>query len=638
MKTSSLRFAPALSMLAVSLILAGCGGGGSGGDSSSGGGSTPTPKPDPGQDTSYSSANVQGLASGTQLLISNRDNSTQRVTVTANGTINLAQAGLGSTPLSKLGFQASNSSSNQAYSDSVGGKARLQHCTAASGNAQELSIQCRDFLYFTMQYGNELWRTDGTTDGTTRVSLPVGANSTSYSHIESMTALQDGRILFPATTEKHGQELWISDGTESGTRLLHDINPDNQRQDEKERGSWPREFVRAGNWVYFSAREGGGQPESLWRSNGDVTEKVYGDASQIVVPQFSAVLGDQLYFLTFSHVNGKSRTELWKTHLDSKKTEKVMKLSDEYGDDRKFAFLKVHQDRMYFTQQNAEGQKVLSYFVPGQDNKPVPVLNLDQWLVDEFGETDLRAAHIMAVRAVDSHFYFDMTLERATEKGNEPITYIYAPNRSTVTQQLWRTDGTPEGTKRVTVPGEGTKGAYYITSHGMWRDDYGYFNGKLYVSPAVLDASPVLHSMELDPVSDQFTPSMLHTILSGLSKEVDVEGRQMVGDKLFFFSRSIPGGGLGFSSLLWVSDGTSANTHLVERPGSVSGTTANIGVASLSEQDSRSSLSYSLGGILNNKLVMSLDIKKAGRDDRYPSILVTDGTLDGTRVLKEIID
>ncbi|MGO3741954.1 hypothetical protein [Kerstersia sp.] len=619
MKTSSLRFAPALSMLAVSLILAGCGGGGSGGDSSSGGGSTPTPKPDPGQDTSYSSANVQGLASGTQLLISNRDNSAQRVTVTANGTINLAQAGLGSTPLSKLGFQASNSSSNQAYSDSVKGKARLQHCTAASGNAQELSIQCRDFLYFTMQYGNELWRTDGTTDGTTRVSLPVGANSTSYSHIESMTALQDGRILFPATTEKHGQELWISDGTESGTRLLHDINPDNQRQDEKERGSWPREFVRAGNWVYFSAREGGGQPASLWRSNGDVTEKVYGDASQIVMPQFSAVLGDQLYFLTFSHVNGKARTELWKTHPDSKKTEKVMKLSDEYAEDRKFTLLQRQQDRVYISWQNADGQKVLGYFVEGQDDKPVTVFNLDQWLADEFGEVDLRAAHITPVRAWKDQFYFELSVERVTDAGYQQITYRPEPNSAMMTRQLWRTDGKPAGTYRVPAPTDGGKEVYYAGTLNLSRHGYDGFMGKMHFG-----------DLAMDPETEQFSAVSFYDI---------AWRRQLVGDKLFFYGiDSRPADGSGFVAALWVSDGTVAGTQLVKRPGSASGTTANIGVTSLSDFDARSSLSNELGGILNNKLVLSLDIKKAGRDDRYPSILVTDGTLDGTRVLKEIID
>lgn len=619
MKTFSPRFVPALSVLAVSLILAGCGGGGSGGDSSSGGGSTPTPKPDPGQDTSYSYANVQGLASGTQLVISNRDNSAQRVTVTANGSINLAQAGLGSTPLSKLDFQASNSRDNLAYSDSLPGQARAQHCTAADGSSQELSIQCRDFLYFTMKHSNELWRTDGTTDGTTRVSLPVGAKSTSYSHIESMTALQDGRLLFPATTEKHGQELWISDGTESGTRLLHDINLDNQRQDEKERGSWPREFVRAGDWAYFSAREGGNQPESLWRSNGDVTEKVYGDANQIVMPKFSAVLGDQLYFLSFSHVNGKARTELWKTHLDTKKTEKVMRLSDEYAEDRKFALLQRQQDRVYLTWQNADGQKVLGYFVAGQDDKPVTVFNLDQWLADEFGEVDLRAAHIKPVREWEGTLYFELNVERVTDAGYKQITYRPEPNSTMTTRQLWRTDGKPAGTYRVSAPTDGGKEVYYAGTLDMSRHGYDGFMGKMHFG-----------DLAMDPATEQFSAVSVYDI---------AWSRQLVGNKLFFYGtgpQSAEGSGIG--AVLWVSDGTVAGTQLVKRPGSASGTTANIGVTSLSDFDSRSSLSQELGGILNNKLVLSLDIKKAGRDDRYPSILVTDGTLDGTQVLKEIID
>src|SRR5262249_39389838 len=44
------------------------------------------------------------------------------------------------------------------------------------------------------------------------------------SHIHDMTAL-NGLLLFFADDGKHGEELWRSDGTGDGTYLVADINP-----------------------------------------------------------------------------------------------------------------------------------------------------------------------------------------------------------------------------------------------------------------------------------------------------------------------------------------------------------------------------------------------------------------------------
>jgi ELWxxDGT repeat protein len=232
---------------------------------------------------------------------------------------------------------------------------------------------------------------------------------------------------------------------------------------------------------------------------------------------------------------------------------------------------------------------------------------------------DLRAAHITPVRAWKDQFYFELSVERVTDAGYQQITYRPEPNSTMMTRQLWRTDGKPAGTYRVPAPTDGGKEVYYAGTLNLSRHGYDGFMGKMHFG-----------DLAMDPETEQFSAVSFYDI---------AWRRQLVGDKLFFYGTdSRPADGSGFVAALWVSDGTVAGTQLVKRPGSASGTTANIGVTSLSDFDTRSSLSNELGGILNNKLVMSLDIKKAGRDDRYPSILVTDGTLDGTRVLKEIID
>jgi ELWxxDGT repeat protein len=57
------------------------------------------------------------------------------------------------------------------------------------------------------------------------------------------------RVYFGATDGERGVELWTSDGTEEGTRLVQDINPGPG-------SSSPDGFVVAGDCLYFGANDG----------------------------------------------------------------------------------------------------------------------------------------------------------------------------------------------------------------------------------------------------------------------------------------------------------------------------------------------------------------------------------------------
>ena len=65
---------------------------------------------------------------------------------------------------------------------------------------------------------------------------------------EHLTAL-NGRLDFTASSSGHGTELWESDGTEAGTRLVHDIAPGALSSD-------PEELVAAGGKLFFTADDG----------------------------------------------------------------------------------------------------------------------------------------------------------------------------------------------------------------------------------------------------------------------------------------------------------------------------------------------------------------------------------------------
>jgi ELWxxDGT repeat protein len=84
----------------------------------------------------------------------------------------------------------------------------------------------------------ELWGSDGTPEGT-RLLQNLG-------HGSSQLASIDGLVYFAGTDDVHGNEVWTTDGTAEGTKLLVDVNPGAA-------SSSPYGFAKVGNTIYFSA-------------------------------------------------------------------------------------------------------------------------------------------------------------------------------------------------------------------------------------------------------------------------------------------------------------------------------------------------------------------------------------------------
>ncbi len=72
--------------------------------------------------------------------------------------------------------------------------------------------------------GSELWSTDGTVDGTQRITdLTPGSDSGVQAYFAFTAA--GGRLWFPATDGTSGTEWWQSDGTSGGTFQVEDLMP-----------------------------------------------------------------------------------------------------------------------------------------------------------------------------------------------------------------------------------------------------------------------------------------------------------------------------------------------------------------------------------------------------------------------------
>jgi ELWxxDGT repeat protein len=96
-------------------------------------------------------------------------------------------------------------------------------------------------------------------------SLISNINATGSSLPQNLVPF-GGFVYFTANDGVHGRELWRTDGTSAGTTLVADIAPGSADSD-------PQWLTPVGAWLYFSAF----RPDvgvELWRTNGTVTELV----------------------------------------------------------------------------------------------------------------------------------------------------------------------------------------------------------------------------------------------------------------------------------------------------------------------------------------------------------------------------
>lgn len=94
-------------------------------------------------------------------------------------------------------------------------------------------------------HGRELWRSDGTPEGTFLFAdLCPGLCGASIGY--PVTAAMGGRLYFVASDGIHGLELWSTDGTIGGTSMLIDLEPGF-------RSSRPNQLRVAGDHLFFTA-------------------------------------------------------------------------------------------------------------------------------------------------------------------------------------------------------------------------------------------------------------------------------------------------------------------------------------------------------------------------------------------------
>jgi ELWxxDGT repeat protein len=166
-------------------------------------------------------------------------------------------------------------------------------------------------LYFVLHknidsnFTSELWKSNGTNAGTVLVK---GAFRTGAYAPHSLTNV-NGVLFFAASNRNSRTDLWKSNGTTAGTVIVKDIvGGDN--------GTRVRELTNVNGMLYFVAEDAASLfTEKLWRSDGTTAGTVIANdifaGREVTSHQGLANINGSLYFSADNGTNGR---ELWKSN------------------------------------------------------------------------------------------------------------------------------------------------------------------------------------------------------------------------------------------------------------------------------------------------------------------------------------
>ena len=224
-------------------------------------------------------------------------------------------------------------------------------------------IEFNEKLYFTAddgENGNELWISDGTSEGTELVADINPSSDGSYgygSYSRDFIEFKE-KLYFSADNNENGDELWVSDGTSEGTKLVADINPNfvySYPEGDRlfGRDSKPRYFIEFNGKLYFTADDGENGNE-LWVSDGTsegtelLTDINPGSGSSY--PTGFTEFDGKLYFAADDGENG---TELFVTNGTVEGTELLTDINPGLGSSDPNSFTEFN-GKLYFAADNGD--------------------------------------------------------------------------------------------------------------------------------------------------------------------------------------------------------------------------------------------------------------------------------------------
>ena len=372
----------------------------------------------------------------------------------------------------------------------------------------------------------------------------------------------------------YGEVLWTTDGTEAGTSLLKDTKPGSNRGGFRSAGDW----AASNGTLYFPADDGSNGIE-LWKSDGTTTgtqmiKDINPSGDGVLTDEFTVYNGE-VYFTASDGTNG---FELWKTNGATSGTAMVKDLAPS-GGGRPHSFV-VFSNELFFATAS----------------------DCNLWKTDGTESGTVRVA--------------DQVCPTPTKLTAVGSTLFFSGFTNGQDRDLWAYNGSTAQLVKNIAPGEITD-PRHLTA----------FNGKLYFTVETGTSGRELWTSDGTEAGTQ----LLTDINPGSDSALDTQyGPEpdftIVDDQLFFVANDGTNG-----DELWVTDGTSAGTHLVKdlTAGSYPPNTLTamggrvyfaVSTAAYGEEV------WSSDGTAANTVLLA-DIKDGSGSSRPSSLFAHDGTL-----------
>lgn len=312
--------------------------------------------------------------------------------------------------------------------------------------------------------GGELWKSDGTANGTVMVKdiFPGPSNS----DINNMKNI-NGTLYFRANDGVHGVELWKSDGTSAGTMMVKDIKPGSA-------SGYGDEIVYFKNKIFFFAVDNV-NGVGLWTTDGTdsgtvlfkdmVTGSMTGGGYNVTI------VNDVMYF--WGNSNGTTSVELWRSDGTVGGTSMVKTFQGIVS------YMLPSNGKLFFAYGGGPTGKQGFWVSDGTDTGTILLKEMDVTHMVYFSGT-------ACMIDMDGVLYFngndrivgnELWKSDGTINGTVLVKNIKKGNLSSLTQtpnftkykgllyfvatdsvqssELWRSDGTAEGTFAVEAPFSG---------------------------------------------------------------------------------------------------------------------------------------------------------------------------------------
>jgi ELWxxDGT repeat protein len=501
------------------------------------------------------------------------------------------------------------------------GTVMVKDIDVGGGNVPDNLININGVLYFVMGDGSngvELWKSDGTEEGTVMVKdIYTGVNASNPTNFTNV----NGTLFFSAYDGVNGvNSLWKSDGTASGTEMV--IASPNE-----DGNSLLSNFTNVNGTLYFSANNRFINYQELWKSDGTASGTMMVKDINVGAESDPANLINVNGILYFTADNGTNGRELWKS--DGTEEGTVMVVDIRAGDASYSNFFSVGSTLYFFADDGTNGKELwkLSPSIPntltyiagengyisgsstqvvegGGDGSIVYAVANDGYHFVEWSDTTTTNPR------VDLDTQNDITITAIFATGSIPVmvkdinnsapgfasnpesflsiegTLYFISNDGIHGKELWKSDGTPEGTIMVKDIYSGSSDSsvssltdvdgilYFSADDGingveLWKSD-GTEEGTIMIKDiylgisgsgvkSIVNLNGIVYFFAYDETNDSLWKSDGTEVGTVIVKNISFDSMINVGNVLYF-----NGYNEVYGSELWKSDGTEVGTVIVK--------------------------------------------------------------------------